>query len=67
MTANELFRAAFPGVIAGCVLWTLGTLVGLILEPGWKDIFQGLSVVVAVVWIAVSVVRKALSIKRSQQ
>ncbi len=64
MNANELIRAALPGVIVGCVLYLIGGLVGPGLGPGWTDVIQGLSFFVGLIFVVIGVRRSQKAVKR---
>jgi hypothetical protein len=57
MKPDDLKKAVLPGIIAGGILYVISTLVGPGLGPGWRDVLQGLSVVVGMTWVGIAVLR----------
>jgi hypothetical protein len=49
MASSDIVNGAIPGIIAGCLLYLISSFVGPIIEPGWTDLLQGLSVFVGLI------------------
>ena len=45
-TQLALVRGVTVGLIVGGVLYTVSTVIGSLLPPGWEDLLQGVSVFV---------------------
>ena len=58
MTSSDVINAAMPGLIAGCILFVIGSFAGPIIGAGWTDLLQGLSIFVGLIWVLLGIRRK---------